>query len=420
MNVLEEVIIKSPNNIDEKCGKFTIDDVTDPFILSSITRSGEHYMFSAWIKSSVAGTVSIYGEKINTTTEWSKYEIGFSSNGTGVNILFEVSATYYFYHSKLEIGNKATDWASAPEDMVDKANIISCINQTPEEISIQASKISLEGLITANSNFKILEDGSMETIGGKIGGWTIDQTSLKSYKNNISFTEGDSVDYYTLTGDSTVRITSDKLGFQGYFNYMSTPSSSEGMAEAVTTEGRRELKIDFMRSNISLTDNVTVNHTYEDDVPVVTKALLSSEDLIFTYSDTSSSHTYSFKELYASREWKYLNFCNGVTKMNTSNIISSLNSGEYKEIMLVIKYPLSNDGRVITSTKMYNRYTILNNISSGINITDSFYYNSSYFGMVFMSMNKSRLCFDSSWCTCKYGSTTLSLDDTWTCELFAR
>lgn len=420
MNVLEEVIIKSPNDIDEKCGKFIINDIIAPYILYSITNIGRPYIFSAWIKANTSGSITINGNTINITTEWLKYEISFSATSKNLSIFFDVPATYYFYHSKLEIGNKATDWSLAPEEVVNKENIISCINQTPEEISIQASKISLEGLITANSNFKILLDGSVETIGGKIGGWTIDQTSLKSYKNNISFTEGDSVDYYTLTGDSTVRITSDKLGFQGYFNYMSTPSSSEDMVEAATTEGRRELKIDFMRSNISLTDNVTVNHTYEDDVPVVTKALLSSEDLIFTYSDTSSSHTYSFKELCASREWKYLNFCNGVTEMNTSNIISSLNSGEYKEIMLVIKYPFSNDGRFITSTKMYNRYTILNNISSGINITDSFYYNSSYFGMVFMSMSNSKLRFYSSWCTCKYGSTTLSLDDTWTCELFAR
>lgn len=202
MNVLEEVIIKSPNNIDEKCGKFTIDDVTDPFILSSITRSGEHYMFSAWIKSSVAGTVSIYGEKINTTTEWSKYEIGFSSNGTGVNILFEVSATYYFYHSKLEIGNKATDWTPAPEDMVDKANIISCINQTPEEITIQANKISLEGLITANSNFKILEDGSMETISGKIGGWAIGNNKIHS-SNPYSISDKNGTSYVSLVSDNS-------------------------------------------------------------------------------------------------------------------------------------------------------------------------------------------------------------------------
>ena len=40
----------------------------------------------------------------------------------------------------------------------------------PESITIQANKISLEGLITANGGFKVLEDGSVETINGKFSG----------------------------------------------------------------------------------------------------------------------------------------------------------------------------------------------------------------------------------------------------------
>lgn len=40
--------------------------------------------------------------------------------------------------------------------------VISSINQTAEEIKIEADKISLEGLVTANNNFKILNDGSIE------------------------------------------------------------------------------------------------------------------------------------------------------------------------------------------------------------------------------------------------------------------
>ena len=183
MNVLEEVIIKSPNNIDEKCGKFTIDDVTDPFILSSITRSGEHYMFSAWIKSSVAGTVSIYGEKINTTTEWSKYEIGFSSNGNGVNILFEVSATYYFYHSKLEIGNKATDWTPAPEDV--------------------DSKIE--------TNTKLIQD---------INGWQMiwdtilnkDNANTSAYQSYITFADG-TIELGNSSNDMKTLIDNDSVDF---------------------------------------------------------------------------------------------------------------------------------------------------------------------------------------------------------------
>ena len=54
------------------------------------------------------------------------------------------------------------------------SEVISSINQTAEKITIKASKISLEGLVTANSNFKILADGSIEakngTFQGKITG----------------------------------------------------------------------------------------------------------------------------------------------------------------------------------------------------------------------------------------------------------
>jgi hypothetical protein len=112
--------------------------------------------------------------------------------------------------AKLEKGNKATDWTPAPEDVqeqldehntristaelkitdsaivstvrdstaynndlsgkVGTTEIISKINQSAESITIQASKISLEGLVTANSNFKILTDGSIEAKNGSFSG----------------------------------------------------------------------------------------------------------------------------------------------------------------------------------------------------------------------------------------------------------
>ena len=55
-------------------------------------------------------------------------------------------------------------------EKVSKNNIISEINQTAETIKIQASKIKLEGLVTANSNFKILTDGSIEAKNADISG----------------------------------------------------------------------------------------------------------------------------------------------------------------------------------------------------------------------------------------------------------
>ena len=68
----------------------------------------------------------------------------------------------------------SSSWATK----ADKANLISQINQSAEQVAISASKIKLEGIITANGNFKILADGSMETIAGKIGGWTISGNNL--------------------------------------------------------------------------------------------------------------------------------------------------------------------------------------------------------------------------------------------------
>ena len=64
---------------------------------------------------------------------------------------------------------KSTSW----ENKVDKKNIISEINQSAETVSISASKINLNGVVTANGYFKIQKDGSMEATSGKIGGATI-------------------------------------------------------------------------------------------------------------------------------------------------------------------------------------------------------------------------------------------------------
>ena len=53
---------------------------------------------------------------------------------------------------------------------VTKDNIISTINQSAEQVKINAGKITLEGVVTANSYFKINADGSMTTTNANITG----------------------------------------------------------------------------------------------------------------------------------------------------------------------------------------------------------------------------------------------------------
>lgn len=67
---------------------------------------------------------------------------------------------------------------------VEKGSVISAINQSAEEISIEAAKINLNGAVTANNYFRINTDGSVETsaitIGGKNSKINI-QTSSTTY-----------------------------------------------------------------------------------------------------------------------------------------------------------------------------------------------------------------------------------------------
>lgn len=53
---------------------------------------------------------------------------------------------------------------------VSKDSLVSTINQSAEAVTIDANKINLNGVVTANENFKILADGSMEAQNGKFLG----------------------------------------------------------------------------------------------------------------------------------------------------------------------------------------------------------------------------------------------------------
>lgn len=73
---------------------------------------------------------------------------------------------------------------------VEKNGVISAINASSESISINASKINLNGVITANKTFQIKTDGSMVCTGGTIAGWNINSTSIYRGNANIGASGG--------------------------------------------------------------------------------------------------------------------------------------------------------------------------------------------------------------------------------------
>lgn len=108
----------------------------------------------------------------STTTE-----MNTRINATAEGITAEVSRKLQSYSTTEQVNSAIRQTADSINTEVSKKvngdEIISKINQSAENISIEANKINLNGAVTANQNFKIGLDGSMEALSGLIGEWQI-------------------------------------------------------------------------------------------------------------------------------------------------------------------------------------------------------------------------------------------------------
>lgn len=108
----------------------------------------------------------------STTTE-----MNTKINATAEGISAEVTRKLQSYSTTEQMNSAIRQTADSINTEVSKKvngdEIISKINQSAENVSIEANKINLNGAVTANQNFKIGSDGSMEALSGLIGEWQI-------------------------------------------------------------------------------------------------------------------------------------------------------------------------------------------------------------------------------------------------------
>ena len=143
----------------------------------------------------------------------------------------------------LEKGNKPSDWSPAPEDIYseiekvdDRISLIvsdgstqsnltltpSAISAIAKDINLKATNITLEGLVTANSNFKILSNGSIEAKNGKftgsITGSTITGSNIKGGTLTIGNTsEGN---FFKINSDGSFQAGSvDQWNYKATITY---------------------------------------------------------------------------------------------------------------------------------------------------------------------------------------------------------
>ena len=137
---------------------------------------------------------------------------------------------------------------------VTKDNVISTINQSSEAVSISASKINLNGVVTANNNFKIDTNGKMTcvnaTVSGSVttGNLTASGGTIAGFTINGNNLTGNGV---TLYGNTYGKLTLGAVDIEGYTGlsvkgnlyaegnlttdnrfFMTSPPSASGSANA--------------------------------------------------------------------------------------------------------------------------------------------------------------------------------------------
>ena len=164
---------------------------------------------------------SVFTTILTDTKSFSAVEI----KASGINGIIRVT------HPRLFYGSKDLDWSPAPEDTAAQfetifdrtakgiymsvsdleANKKSLVDINNNAVVIKSDSINLEGLVTANNNFKVLLDGSIEAVNGKFSGIIQADTEITSPKisggtiNGTSLTVGDNFSVDGTTGKLTAK-----------------------------------------------------------------------------------------------------------------------------------------------------------------------------------------------------------------------
>lgn len=183
-------------------------------------------------------------------------------------------------------------------------NLVSFIEQTASDIKIKAKFISLEGLVTANENFKILEDGSIiaqngkfigeiETQKGLIGGFEIASgrigsatTSDNDYGGGLAIYD----DFFRVgAGNGYVMFGDDVI-----------PSSAGGAFTAagriVNTHPNTSGNYGFDQANYGLFISVsggTKNYGISSNAALMAPAFINTKAKLLTFSGSTYSIDFS-------------------------------------------------------------------------------------------------------------------------------
>ena len=279
MNTLETHSTIGPHGKTEECAKFVIDTPDSVFILSGIATVGDRYTFSLWVKAEGTGAVTFGGSSFSAATEWVKHSATFTAESENVTLSFTKSGTYYIYHPQLELGNKATDWTPAPED-VDEAT-----NNALEDAdtALATSKDNTDRIESAEATIQQLAD-SISSLVRKNGQrqeadglWYFD---ISEIEKNVSDTANGLSDLsglvYTANGEIDV-LKSTAAALQERTEYVRSYTDANDQPCLELGEGDSVFKVRITNTEIQFAEGTAVPTRINRNMLIIEKAMVKNE-----------------------------------------------------------------------------------------------------------------------------------------------
>lgn len=155
-------------------------------------------------------------------------------------------------------------------------------------IKLTSDNIQLEGIVTANGYFKILTDGSVETMAGTIGGWRIESNCIK--KNNVLLDSDGSIsngDLWKLGNDGAGFLAKKNITWDSKGNITMQEGTFKGAIHA--TKGF-SLKTEIIWNDNSVISENTVFAIMNGSFANVYMPSISNDGQQLTIANTSSGN----------------------------------------------------------------------------------------------------------------------------------
>ena len=311
------------------------------------------------------------------------------------------SYVYYFICSQIEYSNGTIGFSSIVQDnslskcveeiitnnenielKVSKGGSIADINATvasgQSEVKISADAISLEGAVTANGNFKILEDGSVEINSGKLN------VGTSAYNENI-------IEFNYRT-DKSILLNSAKLS--PYMLYVvDYKDGMSGMYGATADFNSGGSTIGAKHLAIGAYNGIIMTH-FNGRTDVFDWGIDASGEITATSVKTTLGADLDTVKAKVDGSLKSTFFGNA---RGTENAYPSVNISSIPastKIRIEVGVPIDNNGTMgwfsYSTLKSANTTDYLLNIGG-------YYYSNTYNGSIFVNLSNTRITINDSW-----------------------